>query len=216
MPFPPPTDPLPLVLPDRTRFQRTVFLKAVIDHPNVVVGDFTYASDLDPPEDWLARLVPYIYPMSREKLVIGKFGQIAHGVRFITSTANHRYDGISSYPFAVFDGFGRDRPSLRTEAVDTMIGHDVWIGHGARIMPGARLGSGVIVGAGSVVTGEVPDYAIVAGNPARIVRMRFAQEDVARLLTLAWWDWPIDHILRHEEEICAANIDALEAVRPRK
>src|SRR5690606_6929923 len=73
---------------------------------------------------------------------------------------------------------------------DTMIGHDVWIGHGALILPGARIGNGVIIGAGAVVAGEVADYAVVAGNPARVIRMRFPPDVVAELLQLAWWDWP--------------------------
>jgi len=214
MPYPPSTDTHPLILPDGTRYAGTVFLKSVIDHPQVEIGDYTYASDFDPPDNWLQRLIPYVFPHSREKLVVGKFCQIADGVRFITSSANHRYDGISTYPFAVFDGFGRDRPSMQTEARDTIVGHDVWFGHGARVLPGARIGSGVIVGAHAVVTGEVPDYAIVVGNPGRITRMRFEPTVVQRLLALAWWDWPIDHILAHEAEICSGDVGALEAVRP--
>ena len=214
MPFPPPTEPHPLVLQNGTQYRGTVFLKAVIDHPQVEVGEFTYASDFDPPDNWLSRLAPYFFPHSRERLVIGKFCQIAQGVRFITSTANHRYDGVSSYPFAVFDGFGDDRPSMQNVARDTVVGHDVWFGHGARVLPGARIGSGVIVGAGAVVAGHVPDYTIVAGNPARVVRHRFPREEVEALLELAWWDWPIEHILAHENEICGGDVAALMAVRP--
>lgn len=214
MSYPSASNPYPLVFKDGTVYKGTVFLKAAVDHPQFIAGDFTYASDFDQPEDWVQRLAPYLFPHSSEKLILGKFCQIAHGVRFITASANHRFDGISTYPFAVFDGFGSDRPSMRTKLTDTVIGHDVWFGHDARVMPGAQIGSGVIVGAGAVVTGHVPDYAIVAGNPARIVRMRFAPDVVDRLLALAWWDWPIDHILTHEAEICAGDVDALEAVRP--
>jgi virginiamycin A acetyltransferase len=200
-------------MPDGTRATSAVFLKAVLDHPRIEVGDYSYANDFDPPEDWANRLAPYLFPQSAERLVIGKFCQIANGVRFITASSNHRYDGISSYPFAIFDGFGEGRPSLPTRFRDTIIGNDVWFGDGAQVMPGARIGSGVIVGAGAVVSGQVPDYAIVAGNPARVVRMRFAEGEVARLLSLGWWDWPIDCILAHEAEICGGDLDALEAVR---
>lgn len=214
MPFPSTTERYPLVLPDGTRHTGSVFLKAVLNHARIEVGDYSYANDFDPPEDWAARIAPYLHEHSAERLVIGKFCQLAHGVRVITASANHRYDGISTYPFAIFDGFGEGRPSLPTTFRDTIIGNDVWLGDSARVMPGAKIGSGVIVGASSVVTGEVPDYAIVAGNPARIVRMRFSPDLVERLLALAWWDWPIAHILAHEAEICAGDVATLEAVRP--
>ena len=76
-----------------------------------------------------------------ERLVIGKFCQIADGVVFITSSANHRHDGISSFPFAIFDGGPTGgRPSMPAPGADTVIGHDVWLGQGARILPGARIG----------------------------------------------------------------------------
>ena len=211
MPFPPATERHPLVMPDGTRHDGCVFLNAVIDHARIEVGDYTYANAFDPPENWAKHLAPYLFEQSAERLVIGRFCQIANGVRFITSSANHRYDGFSSYPFAIFDGFGEGRASLPTTFRDTVIGHDVWFGDGAQVMPGARIGSGVIVGAGSVVAGHVPDYAIVAGNPARVVRMRFPAKTIARLLKLAWWDLPIELILQHEAEICGGDIDALKA-----
>ncbi len=214
MPFPPATERHPIVFRDGTQYKGTVFLNAAIDHPQMIVGDYTYASDFDAPDDWASRLAPYLFAHATERLIIGKFCQIAHGVRFITASANHRYDGVSTYPFAVFDGFGMDRPSMQTVLRDTVVGHDVWFGNGAQVLPGARIGSGVIVGASAVVAGEVPDYAIVAGNPARITRMRFAEDEIARLLALAWWDWPIEHILAHEAEICAGDVTALEAVCP--
>jgi virginiamycin A acetyltransferase len=97
---------------------------------------------------------------------------------------------------------------------DTEVGHDVWIGAGATILPGARIGSGAIIGAGAVVAGEVPPYAIVAGNPARIVRHRFDADTVTRILKVAWWTWPIDRILAHEAAICGGEIAALEAAAP--
>lgn len=185
-------------------------LARVIDHPNIEVGDFTYANDFDPPADWAARLAPYTYAGALEKLRIGKFCQIAHGARFITASANHALTGLTTYPFPVFDmtklelykGSFADLP-------DTIIGHDRWIGHGALILPGATLGHGVIVGAGAVVTGSVPDYAIVAGNPARALRLRFSPQDVARLLALGWWNWPLDRIEAALPALMAGDLDAL-------
>ena len=145
-----------------------------------------------------------------EKLVIGKFCQIADGVKFITASANHRYDGISTFPFAIFNGRGdTSRPSWPEAGPDTEIGHDIWIGQGARILPGASLGNGVIVGASAVVAGVVPSYSVVAGNPARIMRMRFDPDQIDMLNRIAWWDWPIDRILAHEAAICGGDVDAL-------
>ncbi len=211
-PFPSAAVRTPLILPDGTPHAGTVFLKPVIDHPRIEVGDYSYASAFDPPDDWAARLAPYLHPFSAERLVIGRFCQIADGVRFITASASHRYDGFSSYPFAVFDGgFDEARASLPGPGPDTVVGNDVWIGQGARILPGVRIGDGVIVGAGAVVARDVPPYAIVAGNPARIVRMRFDAAIVDRLLDLAWWTWPIGRILEHEAAICGADLPALEA-----
>ena len=111
--FPAPNTSHPVMLPDGTRHSGTVFLSAVIDHPRFEVGDYSYASAHHPPDDWAAYLAPYLYDFSPERLVIGKFCQIADSVRFITASANHRYDGISTFPFAVFGGGGREgRPSF--------------------------------------------------------------------------------------------------------
>lgn len=216
-PFPSATQIHPVKTMDGTVHKGTVFLAAAVTHPRIDVGVYTYASAHHPPEDWAAHLAPYLYPSSPERLVIGKFCQIADGVTFITASANHRYGGISSFPFAVFGPGPFDaRPSMPEPGADTYVGHDVWIGQGARILPGARIGNGVIIGAGAVVTGEVPDYTIIAGNPAKSVRRRFTEEQVVRLNKIAWWDWPIEMILAHEALICGEDMDALEAILPKR
>ena len=213
--FPAPDTLHPIQLPDGSVHPGTVFLRpAVAGHPRFDVGDYTYASAHHPPRDWAAHLAPYLYPFSPERLSIGRFCQIADGVTFVTSSANHRYDGLSSYPFAVFGGGLEGRPSMPGPGPDTVVGHDVWIGTGATLLPGARIGSGAILGAGAVVGGRVPPYAIVAGNPARVLRMRFDDATVARLLALAWWDWPMDRILSAEAAICGGDPDALERAAP--
>lgn len=218
MSFPDPKTLHPCILPDGVAHKGTVFLKAALRHPRIKVGAYTYMSAhsaLEDPDDIAARLAPHLFPESPERLIIGRFCQIAHGVQFITSSANHRFDGLSSFPFAIFDGgIGNERPSLPGPGPDTCVGHDVWIGTGAMILPGARIGSGVIVGAGAAVGGDVPPYTIVAGNPARVVRHRLSEQDAERMMQLAWWNWPIDHILRHEALICGGDLDAVEAVAP--
>ncbi len=214
MPYslPDPSEAFPVVLPDGSRHSGTVHLRAVIDHPRISVGAYTYASDFDPPADWAARLVPYLYPFSQDHLRIGKFCQIAQGVRFITSSANHETRGFSSFPFAIYDEAAR--VGYQPDTRDTVIGHDVWLGTGAMVAPGAQIGNGVIVGAGAVVRGTIPDYAVVAGNPAQVVRMRFDAATIARLQALAWWDWPPEAIARAHSALVAADLDALEALAP--
>ena len=207
--------PFPLVFPDGNVHREMVQLSAVIDHPNWEVGRHAYANDFDPPADWARRLAPYLYPGAPERLRIGAFCQIAHGVRFITASDNHPMGGISTYPFAVFDpeAVAAYRDSF-DGLPDTVVGPDCWIGHGALILPGARLGAGVIVGAGAVVRGEVAPYSVVAGNPARTVRHRFPEAVVARLLDLAWWDWETDRIERHVDLIASGDVAALARAAP--
>lgn len=215
--FPPPTTTHPIAFPDGTTHQGTVFLKAVIDHPNIEVGEYSYYSDTgpDPVEDHASHMAPYLYPGAPERLVIGKFCQIAHGACFVTSSANHFTGGLTTFPFPIFDpsqigSYGAD---LAAQAADTVIGHDCWIGRGATILPGTRLGNGVIVGASAVVGGDIPDFSIVVGNPGRVLRRRHDPQVIDRLIALAWWDWPIERILDAVPLLIGGggdHIDALE------
>jgi len=200
----------PITAPDGTVITNTVYLQNVIDHPRITVGVYSYASNFTPQTNWAQALAPYLFPISKEKLVIGKFCQFAHGTTFITSSANHPMGGFSTYPFRVF------RPETMIDYInlpsrDTVIGHDVWIGHNATIMPGVTIGSGAIIASGAVVTKDVAPYTIVGGNPAQVIRQRFSDEIVANLLRIAWWDWPIDRIEANLLAIEEADIDALRA-----
>lgn len=125
---------------------------------------------------------------------IGKFCSIAAHTRI--NPGDHPMQRASQSHFtyrasAYFEGEADDGGFFdwrRSRAVT--IGPDVWIGHGAVILSGRNIGTGAVVGAGAIVTRDVPDYAIVVGNPARVVRMRFEAQTAARLKALAWWDWP--------------------------
>jgi virginiamycin A acetyltransferase len=96
-----------------------------------------------------------------------------------------------------------------------VVGHDVWIGAEALVMPGVRIGHGAVVGARAVVTRDVPDYAVVAGNPARIVRRRYAEDVAARLVAIGWWHWPAERIARAVPLLVAGDVAALEAFATR-
>ena len=189
----------------------TMFLKNFIDQDNVIIGDYTYYNDFRKDlGDLRSILAPYLYVGAPEKLIIGKFVQIAHKTQFITSSANHQMDGFSSYPFAVFgepwsSSYAPNWPSKG----DTVIGNDVWLGHESIIMPGITIGDGAIIGSRAVVTKDVPPYTIVAGNPARVIRKRFSDEVIQQLIKIAWWDWPIDKITKNLEFIVGGDIGKL-------
>lgn len=201
----------PIILPDGSAHLATVHLNRVIDHPNIEIGDYSYWSDFSGEGDHASRLAPYLFPGSPERLVIGRFCQLAHGVRFITASANHPMRGFSTYPFAVFDPDDMQAYSGEVAAYgDTVVGNDVWIGFEALVMPGVTIGDGAIIAARAVVTADVPDYAIVAGNPARVVRQRFDPETISRLKALAWWNRPVEVIESVVELIGGADIDELE------
>lgn len=205
----------PIEFPDGSTHPGTVFLKAVLDHPNIQVGEYSYYSDPDLADDYAMRLAPYLYPGAPENLKIGRFVQIAQRVKFITSSANHPMRGLSTFPFRIFDPttMGHYTDEIARHG-DTTIGSDVWLGFEARIMAGVTVGEGAIVAATATVSRDVPPYAIVAGNPAQVVRMRFDASTIRRLLELGWWDWPIHKIIPAITAIEAGDVAALEAMAP--
>ncbi|MGR3501674.1 CatB-related O-acetyltransferase [Pseudaestuariivita sp.] len=212
MPLPSPDAPHPIILPDGTRVPSTVQLSAVTNHPNFEVGAWTYASAFDPPQDWVARLAPYLFPNVPDKVRIGKFCQIADGVKFISAAANHWMTGVSTYPFPILD-MTRHLPPPPDNR-DITLGHDVWLGNGAMVLAGSTIGNGAIIGAGAVVRGDVPDYAIVIGNPAQVIRMRFTPEEIETLNTLAWWDWPAEAIEAAQPALVTGSVADLQACAP--
>jgi len=194
---------------------RVGFLKPLVTAENIEVGDFTYYDDPHGPYKFQEKCVLHHYPFIGDRLVIGKFCAIAEGARFIMNGANHAMSGFSTYPFNIFghgweEGF--DPATWQHEfRGDTVVGNDVWIGMEAVVLPGVKVGDGAIVAAKSVVSHDVPPYAVVAGNPAKVVKMRFDDATIARLLRVAWWDWPVDKISRNLNAIRGADIAALEA-----
>lgn len=195
-------------------YNKLFFLKNIIQSKNIFIGDYTYFSDEQSgAENFEKYNVLYNYPFSKNKLVIGKFCAIAAKTRFLMS-GDHKLDAISTYPFPVFgQGWEHayDAFALPTKG-DIIVGNDVWFGYNSLIKNGVTIGHGAIITAKAVVIKDVPAYAIVAGNPAKVVKMRFDEPTIARLIQIAWWDWDIQKITKHLPLICNLDVDRLEDV----
>ena len=209
MPLPMP-GPNPNTLYPLPHHMKLVFLKNIIQNPNIEVGDFTYYDDLENPYNF-EKNVLYHFDFIGDKLRIGRFCAIASGVKFIMNGGNHETMPISSYPFQIFgNGWERIAENVAYPMKgDTVVGNDVWIGTEAVIMPGVRIGNGAVVATKAVVSRDVPDYAIVAGNPAVVVKMRFPKEQIQQLLGIAWWNWDEEKITRNLHLIHSASVEAL-------
>jgi len=166
-------------------------IKPAIKNKNIIVGDFTYFADTN-----FEKHVTHHYDFIGDKLIIGKFCQIAAGVNFIMNGANHQMNAVTTFPFYIFEGWKQQVPPLNKMPLkgDTIIGNDVWIGQNVTILPGVHIGDGAIIGLNSVVGNDVAPYTIVAGNPAKPIRKRFDNELIKLLLKLKWWDKSIKEI----------------------
>ena len=172
-------------------YEKEIYIKPTIRNPNIIVGDFTYIADCE-----FESHVTHHYEWNGDKLIIGKFCQIAAGVEFVMNGANHQMNAVSTFPFYTLEGWNMNPPAASDLPFkgDTVIGNDVWIGQNAVILPGAHIGDGAIIGANSVVGGEVSPYAVVIGNPARELRKRFDDDLINLMLKFRWWDKSIEEI----------------------
>ncbi len=188
-------------------YDKEIYVKPTIQNPNITVGDFTYIADSE-----FESHVTNFYPWSKDKLIIGKFCQIATGVEFIMNDANHQMSAVSTFPFYTLDGWDMEAPSASDMPFkgNTVIGNDVWIGQNAVILPGVNIGDGAIIGANSVVGSNIAPYTIVAGNPAKVIRKRFDEELIDLMLRFKWWDKSITEI---NELIPILTCSDLEKVR---
>ena len=195
-------------------YERLCFLNNVVDHPQITIGDYTYYDDFESVGNF-QRNVRYLFDFTGDHLTIGKFCMIASGVEFIMNGANHLVNAVSSYPFAVFGGDWANAMDGKSypKKGDTIVGNDIWLGYRATILPGVTIGDGAIIGSCSVVTRDVPPYSIVGGNPAKLIRQRFDDADIAQLLELRWWDWPIEKITKYASFLTGNIADFLAAVK---
>jgi virginiamycin A acetyltransferase len=186
-----------------------VYLKSCVKSPFIEVGDYSFYHDFDNPMDFERKCVLYHYPyVNNDRLKIGKFCSIAYGAKFLFNGANHALGSLSTYPFPVLAGEW-DLQVPVTEAWDNkgdiVIGNDVWIGFEAVVLAGVTIGDGAIIGSRAVVTKDVEPYSIVGGVPAKLIRKRFNDEQIDKLLKLKWWDWDEDRIKQNLDKIMDAD-----------
>lgn len=194
--------------------ERVCFLKNIIDNPQIIIGDYTYYHDPDNVNNFKDNVL-YLDEVIGDKLIIGRFCQIATAVRFLMNGGNHHMNGISTYPFKIFGFLGQEAAENNPEERcvnkgNTIIGNDVWIGNSVTFMPAVKVGDGVIIATNSVVTKNVEPYSIVGGNPAKLIRKRFDEEQINFLLDLAWWDWNIEKIIANLSSIINGDFESLK------
>ena len=183
--------PDPTIIHPIAGYDKEIYIKPTIKNPNIIVGDFSYIADSD-----FESHVTHHYNFNGDKLIIGKFCQIASGVEFIMNGANHQRNAATTFPFYTLEGWKQTPPSTEDLGLkgDTVIGNDVWIGQNAVILPGVHIGNGAIIGANSVVRNDIESYTIVIGNPSQVLRKRFDNELINLLEEFKWWDKSIEEI----------------------
>ncbi len=191
------------------------FIKNAITRTNIEVGDYTYYDDVDGADKFEEHVI-YHYEFLGDKLIIGKFCQIASGIKIIMNGANHRMSSVTTYPFNIMgNGWEKVTPKLKDLSFkgDTVIGNDVWIGKNVTILPGVHIGDGAIIGANSVVTKDIPAYHIAGGNPCKIIRKRFEDELINYLEEIKWWDWDEKKIFDNLEILCSSDLEKIKKVK---
>lgn len=150
----------------------------------------------------------HIYKGSESTVKIGKYCSLAPGIKMILGGI-HPTDRVSLYPFRIkYNLKGAYNDGMPTTRGPIIIGNDVWIGTDVTIFSGINIGNGAVIAAGSVVTKDVQPYTIVAGNPAKMIRSRFSQGDIDKLLIIEWWNWDEERIKNAIDDICSNDIES--------
>lgn len=191
---------------------RGITLDRLVTNPNIQVGRYSYYSGYYHGHgfDECAR---YLLPDDGvDKLIIGSFCSIGSGAAFIMAgNQGHRSDWISTFPFywmSDVPSFAGAHNGFRP-AGDTVIGNDVWIGSEAIIMPGVTIGDGAVIGTGALVTKDIEPYAIMGGTPAKLIRKRFDDAQIAKLLELRWWNWKDEELKQAMPILTSGDVLAL-------
>lgn len=175
------------------------YTRDILIGDNYQIGEFTYGR-------------PRVIAFSKDtRLIIGKFCSIAANVKIVLD-ADHRIDWVSTYPFPALDDIWPEALELKGHPGtkgDVIIGNDVWIAEGAVILSGVNIGDGAVVGSQAVVSKDVPPYAVVSGNPARLIKKRFDDRTIETLVSIQWWNWPVEKIRKNVHLLCSNNVDTI-------
>lgn len=203
-----------------TNYRESIIIKDHIKSKHIIIGDYTYYAGYyhgGSFKDCVMYLDELDYKRNDheiDKLIIGSFCSIASGVKFMMGgTQGHNKDWIATYPLDFldddFDNYTTVGPKGHKLKGDTIIGSDVWIGVEAMIMPGVSIGDSAIIGARSLITKNVGPYEIWGGNPGCLIKKRFSNDQIAKLLEIKWWNWPLENIKENLKVIRSNDVELL-------
>lgn len=187
---------LKIVAFKRVAEKESIFTKTIFKEKKYNIGEFTYGKPT------------ILFDTDEVNLTIGKFCSIASEVTIFLG-GNHRVDWLTTYPFNILNKdfkTGKNIVGHPATKGSVVIGNDVWIGKGVTIMSGIKIGNGAVIGAGALVTKNVGDYEIWAGNPSKFIKKRFSDQEINKLNELSWWDWDIEKISKNVKTLCSDNI----------
>jgi len=194
-------------------YRESIIIKDHVKSKHIIAGDHSYYSGYyhgKPFEEcvmYLDEVDNSADPENIDQLIIGKFCSIATGAKFMMcGTQGHNYKWIAVHPLHGFDD--SFFPGHQWKG-NTIIGNDVWIGAEALIMPGVQIADGAVIASRAVVTKNVGAYEIWGGNPARLIKKRFENEDIAKLLQIKWWDWNLETLKRNLQYLRSADVATL-------
>lgn len=178
------------------------YTKDVLKRNDCIVGEYTYGK----PEilEW----------GENKKLYIGKYCSIASNVKIFLG-GNHRIDWITTYPFNIINDDFPNACEIKGHPAsngDVVIGNDVWIGYGATILSGVTIGDGAVIGAHTLVSKNIAPYTIVVGNPMMVVKKRFTDDVIDKLLKLKWWNWENKKINENIKILCSNDLNKIDAL----
>lgn len=201
-------------------YRESLIIKDHVKCHHIIAGDHSYYSgyyhghSFDDCVMYLDELDNNRDTGTIDRLIIGKFCSIATGAKFMLGgNQGHNYEWIAAYPLDCFDkdfdGYKLNPPKAYKLKGDTIIGNDVWIGAESMIMPGVHIADGAVIAARAVVTKCIKPYEIWGGNPAKLIKKRFADSDIEKLLKMKWWDWEIEILKRNLDSLQSHHVKAL-------
>ena len=169
--------------------------------PNLIIGPYTYGR----------RNIRVVFTEAYPKvqIIVGKFCSIASNVTIYLGSGFHSANNISTFPFGYVPKIfpASKRIVKGTTKGNILIENDVWIGSGSTIMSGIHIGNGAVISTNSHVIRNVAPYSIVGGNPAQLIRKRFSDAQIDRLLKIKWWDWPLEKIKANMSILNSPNLE---------